>query len=143
MTSVVIYCDGPDKGLRHERVPVARYDKPYRVGDDEHDKWGPVRSWRDGDSLIVVPEFERWVTDDDDESRATNLSIRKLRQLFRYRCELCKPEFDLQRHTYNHQFDVKTARDRVLDAVAERGGQITVRQLATAWKYQIAQTRRR
>ena len=83
------------------------------------------------------------VTDDDDESRATNLSIRKLRQLFRYRCELCKPEFDLQRHTYNHQFDVKTARDRVLDAVAERGGQITVRQLATAWKYQIAQTRRR
>ena len=41
--TVTIYCDGTD-ATPHERCYIARYDRPYRIGDEQHDKWGPVRA---------------------------------------------------------------------------------------------------
>ncbi|WP_322857757.1 hypothetical protein [Mycobacterium shigaense] len=143
MTSVVIYCDGPDDGPRHDRCPVARYEKPYRVGGEEHEKWGPVRKWReqDSDSVISVPEFEREVTDDDDESRAANLSLHRMRRQFRYDCPVCP--LDLQRHTYNLKFDIQAAHQHTLDAIAEAGrSEIFLREFMSLWKFQISKTRR-
>ncbi len=142
MTAVIIYCDGRENGPRHERCPIARYDGPYRVGNRES-IWEPTRTWQQHDSIVTVPEFERWGTDDDDAQKSGRLSLPQLRRLFRYRCEQCKPKpFDLQRHNHNHDFDVELARDHVLDAVADRG-EIALRHFAVAWKYQISRTRRR
>ncbi len=145
MTSVIIFCEGTKKHS-HERCLIARYDRPFLQGNERIDTWGPVRVWRHGDSdLIVLPEFERWVTDDDPSSEATGLSLSKPRRLYRYRCGLCKPKpYDEQHHTHNLEFDVKGARNYVLDTLAAHGiDEISVRGFVERWRNQIPRTRRR
>jgi hypothetical protein len=140
--ALVMYCAGKmDKP--HTLVPIARYDRPAHIAaeaDQWPRVWQPVRSWRDGDTLITVPEFERWVTDDNEGSmRYGPLSLPDLRRLFRYRCKLCG--FDEQHHTDNHEFDVQAAHEHVLNALADRGA-VSVQEFARMFRDQITQTRR-
>jgi hypothetical protein len=133
--ALVIYCVGTLK-KPHPLVPIARYERPYRYGDEVEDLWGPIRRWRDGDSIITVPEFERWVTDDDDDSRAAQLSLTKFRRGFFYRCELCSLD---EQH---YDFHARRARDAVLDEIADRGA-VSAREFARRLGDQISRTRRK
>lgn len=121
MTTVAIYCNGTNEKNRHAWCPIARYDRPHMQGDELIDTWGPVRAWPgEGGTTAMLPEFERWVTDDDDEAAAGTLSLTDQRRLFRYRCALC--EFDYQRvGRMRHggpAIDAWAARDSTLGIVA-------------------------
>jgi hypothetical protein len=131
MSTVIIYCGGPDDNP-HPRSYVARYDRPFFQGDEQIDKWGPARSWRDGDSIVSVPEFERWVTDDSDESKAMARLSWPQRRLFRYRCQQCA--FDEQRNTDSDSVDVWATRDQALDTLAARRiDEVPVRAFVAIW----------
>jgi hypothetical protein len=140
---MVLYCEGPD-GKPHDRRDIARYvryDIIWREADQWPRVWRPVRSWSRGEETITVPEFERWVTDDNDDSMLYGPLSLPLRRQFRYRCEGCS--LDAQRHTDNHEVDVEAAHETVLNALTDRGREdISVRDFVTLWEYQLSRTRR-
>jgi hypothetical protein len=138
---IVFYCPGTEDHP-HELVPIARYvryDFIWREADQWPGVWRAVRSWRDGDTLITVPEFERWVTEDTDGVLGGTPSLPNMRRQFRYRCGVCG--FDEQRHTHSAEFDIEAAHNAVLNTLAERGA-VPIREFIRLFHKQISATRR-